>query len=61
MSANAVFVKWSDLSTYSTWYSAVLWLGLEQLYACHRNHPLLDSNTYWSTCYHFTCLSKLLR
>ena len=31
LSANVVFVKWSDLPKYSTWHSAVLWLGSEHL------------------------------
>jgi hypothetical protein len=56
-----VFVKRSDLPTYSKWHSAVLWLGSENLCACHRNHHLLDRKAYWSTCSHFTCLSKLPR
>jgi len=55
-----LFVKRSDLPTYSTRHSAVLWLGSEHR-ACQRNHSLLDRNAYWSTRSHFTCLSKLLR
>ena len=58
--ANALF-KWPDFPKYSTWHSAVLWLDLQHLCACHRSHLLLDSNAYWSTCSHFTCLSKLVR
>lgn len=54
------FVKGPDLPTNPTMcYSVVLSLASEQFHAHHRNHSLLDSTAYWSTCFHFVCLSLL--